>query len=73
MLAVVTVDTEQDIVDPGDSLTSLREAIEIANSQAGADRIVFDFGHEGPATIQLVQGELELTEAVTTPSMTDCR
>ena len=65
MLAVVTVDTEQDIVDPGDSLTSLREAIVMANNLAGADEIKFDFGYDGPATIQLVQGELKLTEAVT--------
>ena len=65
MLAVVMVDTEQDIVDAGDGLTSLREAIATTNSLAGVDEIIFDFGDDGPATIQLVHGELELTEAVT--------
>ncbi len=65
LLAVLTVNTDLDVVDAVDGLTSLREAIVTANSRAGADEIVFDFGHDGPATIKLEQGELRLTEAVT--------
>ncbi len=65
LLAVMTVDTDLDVVDAADGVTSLREAVIMANSLAGADEIVFDFGHDGPATIQLEQGELQLTEAAT--------
>ncbi len=63
LLTVLTVDTDLDVVDAADGLTSLREAIDMANSLAGADEIVFDFGHDGPATIRLEHGELQLTEA----------
>ncbi len=59
MLAVFTVDTDQDVVDDADGLSSLREAIVAANTQPGPDEIVFDLGHEGPAMIQLELGELE--------------
>jgi hypothetical protein len=65
MLAVVTVNTDQDIVDPSDQFTSLREAIRLTNDLKGADEIVFHFDHDGSATIQLEHGELELTDAVT--------
>jgi len=65
MLSIVTVNTDQDIVDPRDQLTSLREAIEMANDLEGADEIVFDFGHDGPATIQLEHGSFELKDEVT--------
>ncbi|MBN2291452.1 MAG: right-handed parallel beta-helix repeat-containing protein [Pirellulales bacterium] len=43
---------------------SLREAIFATNIVPGADEIVFDFGHDGPAMIQLEHGELEITEAL---------
>jgi hypothetical protein len=59
MLSVVTVNTDQDIVDPSDQLTSLREAIVMANERAGNDEITFEHGHGEPTTIQLEQGELE--------------
>ena len=65
LLSVVTVDTELDVVDVGDGVTSLREAISATNAMEGADAIVFDFGHDGPATILLEHGELKITEAVT--------
>jgi hypothetical protein len=65
LLAVVTVDTEMDVVDPDDGLTSLREAIVATNTVPGADEIVFDFGHDGPATILLEHAELEITDALT--------
>ena len=62
LLAIVLVDTEQDVIDFGDGVTSLREAIFATNTVPGADEIVFDFGHDGPATILLQYGELEITE-----------
>ncbi len=65
MLAVVTVDTDQDVVDFDDGVTSLREAIFATNLVGGADEIVFDFGHDGPATILLTEGELEITDDLT--------
>ncbi|NOZ41333.1 MAG: hypothetical protein GXP24_14070 [Planctomycetes bacterium] len=49
MLAVVTVTTDQDVVDFNDGLTSLREAIFATNLIEGADEIQFDFGHDGPS------------------------
>ncbi len=65
LLAVSIVNTEFDVVDATDDLTSLREAILEANATTGADSIAFDFGHDGPAVIRLELGELEITEAVT--------
>ena len=65
MLTVFTVDTGQDLVDPADGRTSLREAILAASAQAGADQIVFDFGHTRPATLLLEQGELQMADALT--------
>jgi hypothetical protein len=65
MLAVVTVNTVQDIVDPNDQLTSLREAVEMTNDHDGADEIVFEIGRDQPATIRLEHGQLELTDAIT--------
>ncbi|MBA4107444.1 MAG: hypothetical protein C0485_17040 [Pirellula sp.] len=64
LLAVVTVDTEFDLVDFNDDKTSLREAIFATNTVPGADEIRFDFGHDGPTTILLTQGELAITDAV---------
>jgi hypothetical protein len=64
LLAVLTVDTDQDVVDFNDGATSLREAIFAANIVPGADEIVFDLG-EGPKTILLTQGELKVTDSLT--------
>ena len=65
LLAVVTVDTNQDVVDFNDGVTSLREAIFATNLVAGADEIQFDFGHDGPETIVLTMGELAITDSLT--------
>ena len=65
LLALVTVTTDQDVVDFNDGVTSLREAIFAANTVPGADTIDFDFGHDGPATILLTQGELTITDSLT--------
>ena len=65
LLAVVTVTTALDTVDFNDGVTSLREAVFATNTVAGADEINFDFGHDGPATILLTQGELAITDSLT--------
>ncbi len=65
LLAVVTVDTNQDVVDFTDGVTSLREAIFATNLVGGADEIQFDFGHDGPETIVLTLGELAITDSLT--------
>jgi len=64
MLAVVTVTTDQDVVDFNDGVTSLREAIFATNLVEGPDEIQFDFGYDGPATILLTMGELAITDSV---------
>ena len=64
LLAVVTVDTDLDVIDFNDGVTSLREAIFATNTVPGADEIVFDFGHDGPATILLEHGELLISDAL---------
>ena len=65
LLAVVTVNTALDVVDFNDGVTSLREAIFATNTVPGADEIVFDFGHDGPETILLTEGELRITDDLT--------
>lgn len=65
LLAILTVTTDQDVVDFNDGKTSLREAIFAANTVSGADEIRFDFGHEDSATILLTQGELKITDSLT--------
>lgn len=65
LLAVVAVDTDQDVVDSNDDVTSLREAIAATNAMSGGDEIVFDIGLDEPATILLQHGQLEVTDALT--------
>ncbi len=50
---VITVDTANDVSDGGDGLTSLREAIEAANTTPGLDKINFNIPGSGPHTITL--------------------
>jgi len=64
-LAVLTVTTNNDVVDFNDGVLSLREAIFVANTYPGLDEIEFDFGHDGPETIVLTEGELAITDSLT--------
>ena len=57
------VTTIEDSYDATDGLTSLREAVVFANSQAGADTITFAAGGQG--LIRLTEGEIAITEALT--------
>ncbi len=66
LLAVFEVTTVDDIVDATDGVVSLREAIESANTNAGADTITFEpilFSH--PQAIALSQGQLVISDSVT--------
>lgn len=59
----LVVTTAEDIVDSADGVTSLREAIAFANSDADASTITFDLGSDD-TTIRLTQ-TLEITNALT--------
>lgn len=63
LLTTFTVDTLIDVVDAGDGVTSLREAIEAANGQSGADTIQFASSANGTLTLTL--GELNITDTLT--------
>ena len=64
LLAVATVDTELDVVDFTDGVTSLRDAIFATNILAGPDTIEFDPSLDGK-TILLALGELEIADELT--------
>ncbi|MEL7018974.1 MAG: hypothetical protein AAGL18_09640, partial [Pseudomonadota bacterium] len=59
----IVVDTALDVVDPNDGLTSLREAITLANSMSDSDEIRFDASIAN-STIRLTSA-LTITENVT--------
>ena len=63
----LVVTTPDDVVDPLDGLTSLREAIDNADTLAGPQTITFDPTVFATAqTITLTGGELELSDTATT-------
>lgn len=62
----LVVTTNADVVNNLDGVTSLREAIAFANTQAGADAITFDPAvFAVPQTISLTTGELVISDALT--------
>ena len=70
LLAALVVNSPFDNTVSGDGLVTLREAILAANSDTTtdlghkgnfADAITFDFGHDGPQTIQLTMGQLTIS------------
>ena len=66
--ASLVVTTVQDLVDNTDPVTSLREAISFANSNAGSDTITFAphvFTGGANSLIRLASGELQITESLT--------
>lgn len=66
VLASLFVDSALDVVDGGDGVTSLREAITMANSVAGADTVIFDpAAFSDATTIELTLGELVVTDSLT--------
>ena len=66
--AGLVVTTNQDVVDSSDPVNSLREAINFANAQAGADTITFDplvFTGGAASLLRLKSGQLGVTDALT--------
>ena len=59
-MATLTVTTASDVVDAGDGVLSLREAVAQSNATATADTINFASFIEGQ-TLTLTQGELQIT------------
>lgn len=63
LLTTITVTTLADTIDAQDGVTSLREALETANSTPAADTIEFFIGLNG--SINLTNGELLISSPVT--------
>ncbi|MGE3292315.1 MAG: calcium-binding protein, partial [Geminicoccaceae bacterium] len=62
-MATFTVTTADDVINAGDGVLSLREAVAQANATVAADRIVFASGLEG-RTLTLRDGELVLSQDI---------
>lgn len=65
MLAVITVNSNTDVVDLSDNLTTLREAVFAANLVDGPDEIVFSLPGSDPQTIVLTEGQIEIRRDLT--------
>lgn len=74
LLSAFVVNSAADNTTSGDGLTTLREAIALANANPGADTITFgdgtsvggtNFTDSTPDTIALTLGQLEITDSVT--------
>ncbi|HSA61949.1 MAG TPA: DUF4347 domain-containing protein, partial [Nitrospiraceae bacterium] len=70
-LATFTVTTTNDVVNAGDGVTSLREAIIAANAAAGTDTINFNIGGAGVKTINLTSALPTITGRVTIDGYTE--
>ena len=64
----LVVTTALDVFDPNDGLTSLREAVDYANTHVGDDVITFDSSLAGQ-TITLTNGELDITDTTGTTTI----
>ena len=64
LLSNIPVTTELDIVNAGDGLTSLREAVIQANGRAGFDTITFASSMANKPVV-LLNGQLTITETLT--------
>ena len=64
-LPSLVVTTAGDVVSDSDFVTSLREAINFGNSQAGANTITFNSQFDTAQTISLTSGELWVTDSLT--------
>jgi hypothetical protein len=70
-LATFTVTTVNDVINAGDGVMSLREAIIAANGAAGADTIVFNIPGAGLHTINLISALPVITGRVTIDGYTE--
>ena len=57
-MAVFTVTTDTDTVDANDGVTSLREALTLANGNTGADKIIFAGYWAAGLTLDRIHAEL---------------
>ena len=75
ILATITVTTTADVIDGGDGLTSLREAIIQANTNAGDDEIVLEAGTytlsiAGTGEDAAATGDLDITDTTGSTTIT---
>jgi len=61
-MATFTVTALDDVVDAGDTIFTLREAVEAANATDAADTIVFAPGLAGTLVLTQENGALEISE-----------
>ncbi len=64
LLTTFTVNALGDVLDPGDGVTTLREAVNQANAAGGADEINFDPDVISGSFILLTEGEISITDSL---------